>query len=486
MTRKTRLIALILSLAMSLGVAGCGSSAGNKAPAPDAAQGSSEGAKPAGEVKYKPEVVIGLANVFTTTDLQSTASITNQIFYTVSHSTLLKWDYDTQSYQPDLAESYTVSPDGTVFTFNLHKDAYFHNGENVKASDVLFTFNRGLEGAATKAKVQIIKGMKAIDDYTVEITLNGPSTGFLFDITNPNMAIFSEKALKDMGDEGTKIGSGAFYYDIIDFGNEVKMVRFDKYFGEKPKSERLTLRQYKEDATRVIALQTGDIDYCQTPSTMELDYIASDPNLELIQMAGTRLNYMVMNVSKKPFSDPKVRQAMNMAVNKEDVVAVAANGFGTVQNYYLTDISYAFNGNIPGYSYNVEEAKRLMKEAGYENGFSFDILCHDSTSRAIAPVLQAQFKEIGVTMEIKEVETAVRNSMIANNEHNACMAAHVNLVSADNNLRLLFYTGSLNNRMKYTNPEFDTKLDAALIEQDETKRIQMYNEMQQFIVDEAV
>lgn len=432
------------------------------------------------EPNYKEEIIIGLANVFTTMDLQGTASITNQIFYTVSHSTLMKWDYDTQTYVPDLADSYEVSEDGTVFTFHLNPNAYFHNDEPVKASDVIYTFNRGLEGSATKAKVQIIKEMKAIDDHTLEITLSGPSTGFMFDVTNPNMAILSEKAMSDLGDEGLKIGSGAFYYETVDFGNEAKMVRFDKYFREMPKSERITFRQYKEDATRVIALQAGDIDYCQTPSTTDLAYIAEDPNLDLIQMNGTRLNYMVMNVSEEhgaPFKDIRVRQAMNMAIDKELVMLGAADGLGNVQNYYLTDISFAFNGDIEGYNYNPERAKELLAEAGYADGFTFSLICHDSTSRAIAPMLQFQFSEIGVTMNIEEMETAVRNTMIAENKHDAAMAAHVNLVSADNNLRLLFYTGSLNNRMKYSNPELDAKLDAALIEQDEATRIQMYKEI---------
>lgn len=441
------------------------------------------------EPTYKEEIVIGLANVFTTTDMQDTASITNQIFYTISHSTLMKWDYETQQYVPDLADSYEVTGDGTIFTFHLNKDAYFHNDEPVKASDVIYTFTRGQQGSATKAKVQIIESMKALDDHTVEITLSGPSTGFMFDVTNPNMSILSEKAMTEKGVDGAQIGSGAFYYENIDFGNEVRMVRFDKYFRKMPNTQRLTLRQYKEDATRVIALQTGDIDYCQTPSTMELQYISEDPNLDLIQMKGTRLNYMVMNVSEEhgaPFTDIRVRQAMNMAVNKEDVMLVASNGLGAVQNYYLTDISYAFNGDIEGYNYNPEEAKKLLAEAGYPDGFSFALICHDSTARAIAPVLQDQFKKIGVTMTIDEKETAVRNSLIAENKHDAAMAAHVNLVSADNNLRLLFYTGSLNNRMKYSNPELDAKMDAALIEQDEEKRIQMYQEMQQFVVDEAL
>lgn len=445
----------------------------------------SAGAEPG----YKKEIIIGLANVFTTMDLQGTASITNQIFYTVSHSTLTKWDYDTQSYVPDLADSYEVSGEGTVYTFHLNPNAYFHNGEPVKASDVIYTFTRGLEGSATKAKVQIIKEMKALDDHTVEITLSGPSTGFMFDITNPNMAILSEKAMTEQGDAGLQIGSGAFYYETVDFGNEAKMVRFDKYFGEMPKTERLTFRQYKEDATRVIALQAGDIDYCQTPATTDLAYIAEDPNLDLIQMTGTRLNYMVMNVSEEhgaPFKDIRVRQAMNMAIDKELVMLGAADGLGTVQNYYLTDISFAFNGDIEGYNYNPERAKELLAEAGYADGFTFSLICHDSTARAIAPMLQFQFSEIGVTMNIEEMETAVRNTVIAENKHDAAMAAHVNLVSADNNLRLLFYTGSLNNRMKYSNPELDAKLDAALIEQDEETRIQMYKEIQQFVVDEAL
>lgn len=101
-------------------------------------------------------------------------------------------------------------------------------------------------------------------------------------------------------------------------------------------------------------------------------------------------------------------------------------------------------------------------------------------------MLQDQFAVAGITMKIDEQETAVRNSLIKENKHDACMAAHVSLVSIDNNLRLLFYTGSGNNRMKYSNPEFDKKLDDALINQDEASRLQAYAELQEFVVNEAL
>ncbi len=490
--KRTRRIAVLLCLAMMFSLIGCGKSNAGKSTGEEASEtgsGSQSQVTDAGSGNYKKEIIIGLSNVFTTTDMQSTASITNQIFYTVSHSTLLKWDYDTSEYVSDLAKSYTVSDDGTVFTFYLQDNAYFHNGEKVKASDVIYTFERGKTSSATAPKVQIIKEIKALDDLTLEITLSGPSTGFLFDITNPNMSILSEKAMNELGEEGTKIGSGAFYYDNIDFGNEVKMARFDQYFGEMPKAETIIFRQYSEDATRVIALQAGDIDYCQTPSTVDLDYIEEDPNLDLIQMKGTRLNYMVMNVSEErgtPFTDIRVRQAVNMAINKDDVVVGAANGFGEAQNFYFTDICYGFYGGMEGYSYNIEKAKELLAEAGYPDGFSFSLLCHDSTAKAIAPILQDQLGKIGITLNIEEVETAVRNTLIEDNDFDACMAAHVSLVSCDNNLRLLFYTGAQNNRMKYSNEKFDTMLDGALVEQDETKRMEMYKELQTMVVDEAI
>ena len=206
-------------------------------------------------------------------------------------------------------------------------------------------------------------------------------------------------------------------------------------------------------------------------------------------MKGTRLNYMVMNVSEErgtPFTDIRVRQAVNMAINKDDVVVGAANGFGEAQNFYFTDICYGFYGGMEGYSYNIEKAKELLAEAGYPNGFSFSLLCHDSTAKAIAPILQDQLGKIGITLNIEEVETAVRNTLIEDNDFDACMAAHVSLVSCDNNLRLLFYTGAQNNRMKYSNEKFDTMLDGALVEQDDTKRMEMYKELQTMVVDEAI
>ncbi|MEG2073886.1 MAG: ABC transporter substrate-binding protein, partial [Angelakisella sp.] len=361
-TSLKKQIAGLLSMMMVLGMAaGCSGKPAAPAPAPggDApslGQSAPESvAPPAADAKFKKEIIIGLANTFSTADPQSTASITNQILYTVTHSTLIKWDYDKSDYVPDLAESYEKVDDRT-YIFKLHKNAFFHNNEPVKASDIIYTYTRGKDSTYTSAKVNIIEKMEAIDDNTIKFTLTGPSQNFLFDLTNPNMSILSEKALKENDKQGTMIGSGAYYYESVDFGNETKLYRFDKYFGEMPKSEQLTFRQYSEDATRVIALQTGDIDYCQTPSTVELEYIAQDKNLDLIQMNGTRLNYLVLNNSKKPFNDLKVRQALNYATNKDDIVAVAANGFGTVSNCYLTPISYAFYGGMEGYNYNVEKA----------------------------------------------------------------------------------------------------------------------------------
>ncbi len=432
---------------------------------------------------YKKEIIIGLANTFTVADPQATASITNTTLYKITHSTLIEWDYDMNDYVCDLAESYEIV-DPQTYIFHLNQNAYFHNGEPVTAEDIIYTFKRAEDSSYTSAKVAVIKEMNAIDSNTIEFKLTGPSTNFLFDLASPNMSILSKAAMDELGDSGTMIGSGAYYYESIDFGNETNLFRFDKYFGEMPKTEKLTFRQYGEDATRVIALQTGEIDYCQTPSTLDLDYIAQDDNLDLIQMDGTRLNYLVLNVSKEPFNNELVRQAMNYAVNKDDVLYAAGNGQGSVWQSFVTPIGYGYSP-VDGYNYNVEKAKELLAQAGYADGFEFSVLAHDSTSRAIVPILQAQYAEIGIKMNISEVETALRNSMIKNNEHEACMAAHVSDVSADSNMRILWYTGFANNRMQYSNARVDELLDSALIEQDEAKRLEMYKEIQEITVEDA-
>lgn len=476
---KKILTGVICSVLVVGNLSGCSSK--TKAEVETGTQGTVE--TPGEDAKYKEEIVIGLANTFTMSDPQGTASITNTTLYKITHSTLIDWDYDKEDYVLDLADSYEVV-DPTTYVFHINKNAFFHNDEPVTVNDIIYTFNRAKESSYTSAKVAIIDKMTALDEYTIEFKLKGASTNFLFDMASPNMSILSEKAMTDDKETGTKIGCGPYYYNSIDFGNETNLFRYEKYFGELPKSSKITFIQYGEDSTRGIALQTGDIDYCQTPSTLDLDYIAQDENLDLIQMDGTRLNYLVLNVSKEPFTNEKVRQAMNYAINKDDVLKAAGNGQGTVWNSFVTPIGYGY-AEVEGYSYDPEKAKALLVEAGYPDGFSFDVLAHDSTSRAIVPILQAQYAAVGITLNIKEVETALRNTMIKNNEHTACMAAHVSDVSADSNMRILWYTEFANNRMQYSNPKIDELLDNALIEQDDAKRKEMYKEIQQITVTDA-
>lgn len=312
---------------------------------------------------------------------------------------------------PCLAERWDISKDGRRYTFYLKKGVKFHNGEEMKASDVLFSFKRMLSpiAAATHAYSNVIdpNGFKIIDDYTIVISTKEPLGAFLASMNHGFASIVSEKAVKKAGiDYGVHpVGTGAFKFVSWAKGDRITLDRFDDYHGEKPKLSKMILRAITESTSRTIELESGAVDLILDPPGSDVNRLQGNNKLKVIRKPGQLVYHMGFNLDKEPFNNPKVRQAMNIAVNRPGMAKVVYRGNATPSvGPWTNAVKYAPK-NVPQIEYNMDKARALLKEAGYPNGFKTTIWVPDRKEQGdMATILQSEYRKIGIDMEIKVYE----------------------------------------------------------------------------------
>ena len=439
----------------------------------------------ADEPKYADTITIGIGKDISTLDPTLDASqIEAQMVFYCSHETLTYLNPETHKIQPDLAESWDISPDGLVYTFYLKKGVKFHNGEEMKASDVKFSLERARVSSTQKSRLSLVTDITVVDDYTIQITLSKVFLDFLYNLTQPNVSIFSEKAVNEIGDDGEMIGTGPYVITEKVSGDHITLTRFEDYSGEKAITKTIIFKIIPEDATRVMALEAGEIDVCYSPAYVDHTYITDNKDLELISLPGTTTYYLAMNTQIEPFNNEKVRQAIACAVNKEDCIAVA---FGTtaIPAESVMPPSVPLYSEVKGYSRDLDKARALLKEAGYENGFTMEIGVATDVHQNIAQVLQQNLKEIGITVIVQRYEANTLKDMTVQGTHQAASQNYGNGSGPDGSFTAPFSSTGSSNRSKVNDPWIDEMVVKAGAEQDEATRIALYRELNQYITDKA-
>lgn len=491
MKRSTfqRILALIACLAIFCGcMAGCSSSkstteetTASTTESTNTETAATETATTAGG--YKDTVTIALPEDITNLDVQESNATMNLVIQQCIHDPLIKLSADGESFDCKVAESYEQTSE-TTWQFNIRKGIKFHNGEELTADDVVFTFERAVSSGAANDKVALMTAVNKIDDYTVEIVLEDQISDILYYVAYPTLGILCKSAVEADAANGYTIGCGPYVFDSWSNGNNITMHAFEDYYdGAKP-TNNLVFRIMPEASSRVIALQTGEVDVCIDPPAIELNHIAEDSNLSLLQIASERMHYLAFNMSGEPFANnQKLRQAIAMAINKDNIVTVATEGLGTPAVTFFSQGFGYYDGYDP-YPYNVEKAKELLAEAGYPDGFEFTLYYAGSLKELMSQVIQTNLKEIGVNVNIEELETAALKSKLKEGDYEACVYNWANdSAGPDNNVRPLFKTGSSSNRTHYSDEYIDNLMDEALKETDSDKRLEMYKEIQEYVLD---
>ena len=407
------------------------------------------------------------------------------------YSRLVEADENMQIH-PGLAESWQQLDDKTM-QFNLRKGIKFHNGDDFTAEDVKFSFERMMNSPRIAFVLPPIERIDIVDDYTVNIVTKTPFGPLLAHLSHPALGMVSKKLLTE-NPEALKekpIGTGSYKFKEWIYGDKLVLEKNEDFYDKNERGLKyIIFKNVVEASNRAIGLETGEIDIATPISSVDEENIKNNPKLQLLTKPSISYSYIGMNMTKAPLNDIRVRKAINYAIDKQAIIDVILNGNGKIATSPIAPGVFGFTDKTKNYEYNVEKAKELMKEAGYENGFTTSILVFSGEANTqTAEIVQAYLKEIGIDLKIEIVEVSAYWDMTERGVHNLFLGSWgVVTGDADYGLYAMYHSsakGGAGNRDFYENEKVDELLDKAKTEIDPETRKKLYEEAQILIVNDA-
>ncbi len=494
-----KLLTLILCLAMVLSVfAGCSSTPATE----EGASSSGEAAQgEAADSEYKDTLVFAMNTDVQSMDPQIQNDTTSEQVVKMLYNTLLKFE-DDGTVVGDLAESWSVSEDKLTWTFNLKQGVKFHNGKELTSADVKATFDRALNaeagGLRTTEIIKMFTAVEAPDPYTVTITTDGPYGPMESLMCNMSLGIMDADYIEQYGlDLGTSVegenGTGPFKVVSWERDQEIVVERFDDYFGTPAKLQTVVYTVIPEAASRVIALETGEVDVIDKPTDEDLARLEADTeNFTVLRKPTISQRLFRFGCNDPIISNTKVRQAIVYAIDRQAIIDALFTGSAYPSTAPLAPVTFGYS-DLGEIEQDLELAKSLLAEAGYPDGFDTKIVTTERYQNGIelAEIISQQLAEIGINAEIEVWEwsalSASWNGITADefDQPIFIMGAGPSMRDADGGLRGLYTTSEtgLNDRNYgfYSNAEVDALIEQGMQETDQQKRVEIYKEAMEIL-----
>ncbi|SES40222.1 glutathione ABC transporter substrate-binding protein [Salipaludibacillus aurantiacus] len=392
-----------------------------------------------------------------------------------------------------------------LWELTLREDVTFHDGSEFNAEVVKANFDRVRDPDVASPRAflyEMIEEVIVVDDYTVQFQTEYPFAPLPSHLAHTGGGIMSMESIEEdyanMEDGGqpgdhineNPVGTGFFKFESWSPGDEVVLTKNEDYWGEEAKVDSVTFRVVPEDLTRVGELETGAAHIIYPVSPSDKDRINNTDGINVYEQESLSLSYIGFNMEKEPFDDPKVRQAISMAINKDNLIEGVMEGTATPAVGPIGEQVFGFTDDVEGLPYDPERAQELLAEAGYEDGFSTTIWTNDSRERMdVAELVQADLAAIGVDVEIEVLEWGAYLDNTAEGEHDMFILGWVTVTAdADYGMYALFHSnnqGSAGNRSFMANDELDDLLDQARQEADPETREDLYKQAMEILVEEA-
>lgn len=361
---------------------------------------------------YKEHIVYGTANACPTLDFYRVATGSSNMVFLAAKERLVYYNPDSQVYEPVLATSWTQ--DDTEITFKLREGVKWSNGEDFTADDVVYTFEHLMECSATYADK--LDSVVALDANTVKMTLKVYDADWFDTLATASCSISNKKAMEESND--TTVTTGPWI--ITDFAADdyVTMTRNENYWGEFPKTKKLTFKTITENSARLVALQSGDIDVCQSPANIDLDIIESDPNLRLELGDSSKTIYLTFNQDDPLMADINFRKAVLYAIDRQEIVDIALDGYGLVGASTWGPATLGFDASIKTPEQNIELAKEYLKKACPSGTCSVEIAVRNTPEwQHAAEVVQEQLRKIGIDVKVNVMQSAAFTDYCTTGQH---------------------------------------------------------------------
>ena len=434
--------------------------------------------------------------------------------------------------EPRLATDYEQT-DETTWVFNLREGVQFHDGTEFNAEAVKANIERIVDPAVASSRANIfemVEEVNIVDDYTVEIVTEYPFAALPNYLAHDAGGMVSKAVIdedyqnaideaelditldefydqrtaggeeyeKTAGDVGRAtgtiveqkpVGTGYMQFQSRSPGENVVVERFDDYWDEPAKLDTITFKVVAEDASRIAELESGQSHFIQGFDNGQWERIENHPEMETHPVYNLSNEYVGMNTQKGPLKDKRVRQAIGHMVDKETIMEGIYYGVGRTMKGALQEEILGYNEDLEDLDYNPERAKELLEEAGYGDGFDMTIMTNDTPERVdLAIYLQEELKTVGINLNIEQLEWGAYLKAVSNGEHDLFILGWPNPVGdPDQGIWPLFHSsmqGTPGNRSFFDNAEVDDLLEQGRRELDDTKREEIYQEIDKILVEE--
>ena len=438
------------------------------------------------------------------------------------HNRLVEFDRGTTTIVPGLAESWEVSEDGKQYTFKLrpgvkfHSTDYFTPTRDMNADDVVFSFERQLseenpyhdyvQGASweyfnSMSMPELVESIEKVDDMTVRFNLTRPEAPFLANMAMAFASIQSKEYADQLAEAGNMealnqqpIGTGPFKFVAYQPDAVIRYAAHPDYWEGKAPIDDLVFAITPDASVRYQKLQAGECHVMPYPNPADVEAMKNDPNIQVLEQEGLNVGYLAYNTQQEPFDNPRVRKALNMAVNKQAILDAVFQGAGKIAKNPIPPTIWSYNEDVQDDPYDPEQAKKILEEEGVTD-LSMNIWAmpvqrpYNPNARRMAELIQEDLRKVGVDSEIVTYEWAeyLDRSKAVDRDGAVLLGWTGDNGDPDNFLAVLLGCDAVGgaNRAQWCHEPFNDLIMKAKVEQDQGERARLYEEAQVIFKEQA-
>lgn len=495
MKERNRIWTLALALALAFSCAACTGNPKEPANSQVPVTNDPAGQTAAGTDGLSRIIVIAEELDITSLDPHGHNDVQSGDVTRMLYDNLVRLTPDNQ-FVPMLAERWEYLDANTV-EIKLKADVPFHDGHILNAEDVKFSLEREMASGFSSHLLTMITGIEVVDELTLKLTVTDDSAALMSSLAHLCSAIVPKEYTQKLEAEGKTLsdfpcGTGPYRFDYWKVGNECQVLRFEDYYDEayRAKNEGLRFVHIEEANSRVIALETGEVDVVlQVPST-SVSNLEANGDITLLRYDSTDLHYVTPNCAQPPFDNEALRQAVAYCIDRDAIIQVQCNGNAKANYAPIGIAAIGYSEPTVKLEYNLEKAKEKLAEAGYPDGFEFTLSVLGEGNSKSAQVIQASCAQVGIKVNIEILENSAMVSKCGGAMHEAGLGWWVANAEPDNTYspwfsRSLIGAGGYN-WCAYDGTEIEELMQKALRTSDAQERQSYYTQVNDFVSEHAI